>query len=96
MASPDPAEHPLPVAGGYADPAGDAPFHPGAGRINLFVTHDTILSTFVYELADRHPLSREDWPWMMEGIFLWFDARHVHWLWRGEAGHKDLADYQIG
>ena len=67
---------------------------PEPGRINLFVTHDTILAGLVYELLGKQRLSREDWPWMLEGVFLWFDTESIHWVWRGESGERYLADYE--
>lgn len=55
------------------------------GSISLFVTHDTILTAFVYTLLGITSLTKEHWPWMMEGVFLWFDSDGaVNWIWRGE------------
>ena len=56
---------------------------PGSGEISLCITHDTILSTFVYNLAGKKNLQQEDWPWMLEGVFLWFAEDYIHWIWRG-------------
>ena len=56
---------------------------PQSGEISLCITHDTILSTFVYDLAGKRHLQREDWPWMLEGVFLWIDEDEIHWIWRG-------------
>lgn len=69
---------------------------PEPGKINLFVTHDTILAALVYELLAKQRLTREDWPWMLEGVFLWFDSQSIHWVWRGEIGKRYLRDYQPG
>lgn len=57
----------------------------GAG-ITLHITHDTILASFMYALLEVSTISKEDWPWMMEGVYLWFDGGDVHWVWRGEYG----------
>jgi broad specificity phosphatase PhoE len=56
---------------------------PGIGEISLCITHDTILSSFVYELAGKKKLQRQDWPWMLEGVFLWIEEDYIHWIWRG-------------
>lgn len=56
---------------------------PRSGEISLCITHDTILSTFVYDLVGKKNLHQEDWPWMLEGVFLWFSEDHIHWIWRG-------------
>jgi broad specificity phosphatase PhoE len=60
--------------------------------LTVHVTHDTILAAFIYCLMGKKPISEDDWPWMMEGAWLWFESGHtVHWLWRGEHGHRDVA-----
>lgn len=61
-----------------------------AGEFNLFVTHDTILAAFIYTLAGIREISEEDWPWMMEGAYVWFRDDRVHWLWRGQGGSRRL------
>lgn len=60
------------------------------GSLSLLVTHDTILAAFIYTLAGVPRIDEPDWPWMMEGAFLWFSDSHVHWLWRGETGERAL------
>ena len=60
------------------------------GSLSLLVTHDTILAACIYTLAGTECIGEHDWPWMMEGAFLWFDAEHVHWLWRGEVSRRRL------
>lgn len=63
-----------------------------AGTLALHVTHDTILAAFIYHLMGRSTLAEADWPWMLEGAWLWFDeADNVHWIWRGEAGSRNIA-----
>lgn len=62
------------------------------GTLTVHVTHDTILAAFIYHLLGRERLHEDDWPWMMEGAWLWFDeADTVHWVWRGEPGRRKLA-----
>lgn len=63
-----------------------------AGSLSLLVTHDTILAAVIHTLRAARSISEEDWPWMMEGAFLWFDDAQVHWLWRGEPGSSSLAE----
>ena len=60
------------------------------GQMSLFVTHDTVLATFIYYLFGEESVTEEHWPWMMEGAFLWFDEGEVHWLWRGKYANKVL------
>lgn len=60
------------------------------GSLSLLVTHDTILAACIYTLAGVREISQPDWPWMMEGAFLWFSDTHVHWLWRGQEGMRPL------
>lgn len=60
------------------------------GSLSLLVTHDTILAAFIYTLAGVDVIDEGDWPWMMEGAFLWFDDDAVHWLWRGQQRSRRL------
>ena len=60
------------------------------GHLSVFVTHDTILSGFIYSLLGYENITQEHWPWMLEGVFIWFDDDHLCWLWRGELGRKSL------
>lgn len=53
-------------------------------ELTVHVTHDTILAAFVYSLLQHTELAEEHWPWMMEGVFVWFEDAQVHWIWRGE------------
>jgi len=66
---------------------------PRGGEISLCITHDTILSTFVYDLAGKKNLQRKDWPWMLEGVFLWFDEDDIHWIWRGVSSRVSRLKY---
>ena len=58
------------------------------GSLSLLVTHDTVLAAVVHALRGAQAITDDDWPWMMEGAFLWFADGAVHWLWRGEAGSR--------
>ena len=62
------------------------------GSLSVHVTHDTILAAFIYFLRGQQTLEQADWPWMMEGAFLWFDEDAAHWIWRGEQGRLPLGD----
>jgi hypothetical protein len=64
-----------------------------AGSLTVHVTHDTILAAFIYHLLGRSRIDEEDWPWMMEGVWLWFDGNDLRWLWRGESGRRDIRSY---
>ena len=64
------------------------------GMLSVHVTHDTILAAFIYHLIGRERIHEEDWPWMMEGAWLWFDDEHtLNWVWRSEAGRRDVRAY---
>lgn len=63
---------------------------PGGGELAVHVTHDTILAAFMAGLAGREQISEADWPWMMEGAWLWFEDERLHWVWRGEPGIRAL------
>lgn len=60
------------------------------GTLSVHVTHDTILAAFIYFLRKEHDIDQSHWPWMMEGVFLWFEANGVKWVWRGELGHFEI------
>ena len=59
---------------------------PADGELAVHVTHDTILAAFVAGLTGRDQISDADWPWMMEGLWLWFEDAALRWIWRGEEG----------
>jgi broad specificity phosphatase PhoE len=66
-----------------------------AGTLSVHVTHDTILTAFIYHLMGRTAIADADWPWMMEGAWLWFDdADSVRWIWRGAPGERNIAPYR--
>ena len=65
----------------------------GEGSLTIQVTHDTILAAFIYHLMGHTSIDDTDWPWMMEGAWVWFEGDKVHWLWRGLAGQRELQPY---
>lgn len=64
----------------------------GGESFSVHVTHDTILAAFVYALEARTSLQEDDWPWMMEGVYVWFDGGSVHWIWRGVSRSRPLEE----
>lgn len=64
---------------------------PPAGEMAIHVTHDTIIAAFLGGLLGWRGLNERDWPWMMEGLWLWFDDGALHWIWRAEPGRLDVA-----
>lgn len=93
----EPLEGLLPPAEGTARILGLAREQAGPpGSCSLLVTHDTILAAVVHTLREVAGIADEDWPWMMEGIFLWFAEDQVHWLWRGERGCRVLGKMEGG
>lgn len=62
------------------------------GTLTVHVSHDTILAAFIYHLLGRDSLAEDDWPWMLEGAWLWFeDDDTVCWVWRGAPGRRNIA-----
>lgn len=57
---------------------------PPVGQLAVHVTHDTILMAFIAELQGLAEIDEQHWPWMMEGVWLWFEENTLHWVWRGE------------
>lgn len=67
-----------------------------SGSLTVHVTHDTILAAFIYHLMDRSRLHEDDWPWMLEGAWIWFEGNDtVHWIWRGKAGRREISAYRM-
>ena len=60
------------------------------GELVVHVTHDTILAAFMASLMGLERLTSDDWPWMMEGAWLWFAENQLHWIWRGASGQLPL------
>ena len=62
---------------------------PQPGHLMLAVSHDTLLSAFLAVMFDVTEIDWNDWPKMMEGVFLWFDDKpfeqaSAYLVWRGE------------
>ena len=61
---------------------------PQSGHLMLAVSHDTLLSAFLAVMLDVPKIDWNDWPKMMEGVFLWFDDKpfldsNAYLVWRG-------------
>lgn len=57
--------------------------------LSLAVSHDTIIAALLAVISQRQHISVQDWPEMMEGLFVWFEGNDfatscIHWIWRGE------------
>ena len=58
------------------------------GRLNVYVTHDTILAVLLARLF-RLPIDDIDWPQFLDGLFLWRSGGQLNLSWRGlpQASH---------
>jgi len=66
----------------------------------LAVSHDTILAVFLAVMQDEMTVSIEDWPDMMEGVYLWFEGESfedslVHWVWRGVERSRLISSFAV-
>ncbi len=52
-------------------------------KINLYITHDSILAPFVYHLLGKNTIEENDWPRMPEGAFFWKQRHRLFLVWRG-------------
>lgn len=74
--------------------------HPSTNSgLSLAVSHDTILAAMIAVMSGRQTVSREDWPQMMEGLFVWFEGdifneSKLKWIWRGEVHSLNIAEFQ--
>ena len=69
---------------------------PEIGQLKLAVSHDTLLSAFLAVMFEVPSIDWNDWPKMMEGVFLWFDDKpfgqaSAHFLWRGKLYVRPVA-----
>ncbi len=46
---------------------------PQPNHLTLAISHDTLLSAFLGVMMGTKEINWNDWPKMMEGVFLWFD-----------------------
>ncbi|WP_019673484.1 histidine phosphatase family protein [Psychrobacter lutiphocae] len=71
---------------------------PDPGHLSLAVSHDTLLAAFLGVMREAGLIDWDDWPKMMEGIFVWFDDKPfeqatANFIWRGE--HFEVATHQL-
>lgn len=67
--------------------------------LSLAVSHDTILAAMIAVMSGHQTVSREDWPQMMEGLFVWFEGdeflvSELKWIWRGEVHSLNIANFK--
>ncbi len=67
--------------------------------LSLAVSHDTILAAILAVISGRSVVTKEDWPKMMEGLFVWFEGdvfleSKLKWIWRGEIHELDIRDFE--
>lgn len=64
---------------------------PKSGELHLYLTHDTVLSLFVYRMLGKTTISKADWPKVLESCLVWFDDSSVNFIWRGEKHTVSIA-----
>ena len=74
---------------------------PQHGHLMLAVSHDTLLSAFLAVMLDVVEIDWNDWPKMMEGVFLWFDDKpfnqaNAYFVWRGKVYIRPINDLLKG
>ena len=74
---------------------------PEQGHLMLAVSHDTLLSAFLAVMFDIPKIDWNDWPKMMEGVFLWFDDKpfaqaNAYFVWRGKVYTRAIGNLLEG
>lgn len=67
--------------------------------LSLAVSHDTIISAIIAVISGRNVITQEDWPQMMEGLFVWFEGDEfldskLKWIWRGELHELNIRQFK--
>uniref|UniRef100_UPI0014438EDD histidine phosphatase family protein n=1 Tax=Acinetobacter indicus TaxID=756892 RepID=UPI0014438EDD len=67
--------------------------------LSLAVSHDTILAAILAIISGKNMVTREDWPKMMEGLFVSFEGdvflvSKLKWIWRGELNELNIREFQ--
>lgn len=67
--------------------------------LSLAVSHDTILAAILAIISGKNMVTREDWPKMMEGLFVWFEGDEfleskLKWIWRGQIHTLDISQFR--
>lgn len=68
--------------------------------LGLAVSHDTILAAMIAVMSGHQHLDAQDWPEMMEGLFVWFEGDEfldscLKWVWRGEVKSLWIREFQL-
>ncbi len=61
------------------------------GRLNIYVTHDSILAVLVAYLY-RQPVDEISWAGYLDGLLLWRRGERLHFIWRG----LEQSSYPLG
>lgn len=73
--------------------------HPSqSNALSLAVSHDTILAAILAVISGKNQVSSDDWPRMMEGLFVWFEGDEfaqakLKWIWRGQVNALDISAF---
>lgn len=66
--------------------------------LSLAVSHDTILAAIIALISGQTQIHQNDWPEMMEGLFVWFEGDEfldskLMWIWRGQRNELLIRDF---
>lgn len=67
--------------------------------LSLAVSHDTILAAILALISGRTLVTKDDWPKMMEGVFVWFEGdiflqSKLKWIWRSQVHELNIQEFQ--
>lgn len=65
---------------------------PTPGKLNIYITHDSVLACIIYYLTGADTVNEDMWPWPLEGCWLWKTNNNLKWIWRGKPGSKTIKD----
>lgn len=68
-------------------------------QMSLAVSHDTIIAAILAVISRQTTIEKEDWPKMMEGLFVWFEGEEfqdakLKWIWRGTVNELSIAEFK--
>ena len=73
--------------------------HPQTAQgLSLAVSHDTIIAAIIAVISGHKQIAQEDWPAMMEGLFVWFEGEEfsnsqLKWIWRGKVQQLHIPEF---
>lgn len=73
--------------------------HPQTAQgLSLAVSHDTIIAAILAVISGHRQIAQEDWPEMMEGLFVWFEGEEfsnseLKWIWRGQVQQLHIPEF---